>query len=375
MKLIFAISFILLCTISFSQNVNLDDILTYLKSGDAVKAKFTSDLSIQDKNLINNPKTWYYRAITYHSIYESEIKEVNALTEKPLFEAYKAYLKTTELDKDKKFSSDITKALSIVATQFVNEGVLYFNKKDYQNALSCFENNIAINRLPTINQLDTIVLYNAALSAQNSGNNKAAIEYYDQLVKMEYGGPQVCLDLAKLYKTTGKTEEYINTIKNGLKTYISDDIILINELANYYIEVGNNDEAAIYVDKGLFREPKNQALHFVKASLLEQKGDIINAEKEYLITLEIDSEYSDALFNISALYYNQATEIIKKTTSKEEQNKAFEIYKKAQPYLEKLYKQTPNDIQIIKMLKTIYTLLKQEEKLKEINDKLENLHE
>ncbi|OFX30875.1 MAG: hypothetical protein A2X08_13495 [Bacteroidetes bacterium GWA2_32_17] len=375
MKLLLAITTIFFYSFTYSQNVNIEDILTYLKSGDAVKAKSTSDLSIQDKNLINNPKTWYYRAITYHSIYESEIKEVNSLTKKPLFEAYNSYLKTLELDKDKKFNSEVIKALLIVASQFVNEGVLYFNKKDYQSALSSFENNIAINRLPAINQIDTIVLFNAAISAQNSGNNKAAIEYYNQLVKMEYGGSQVCLDLAKLYKTEGNNEEYINTIKNGLKTYITDDIILINELANYYIEIGKNDEAEIYVDKGIYREPKNQSLHFVKASLLEQKGDVINAEKEYLTTLKIDSEYTDALFNISAMYYNQATDIIKKTTSKEEQNKAFEIYKKTQPYLEKLYNQTPNDTQILKMLKTVYTLLKQDEKLKEINKKLENSNE
>lgn len=375
MKFLLAITVIFFYSFTFSQNVNIEDVLTYLKSGDAVKAKSTSDLLIQDKNLINNPKTWYYRAITYHSIYESSIKEVKELSQMPLFEAYNAYLKTLELDKEKKYNSDVIKALQIIASQFVYEGVAYFNNKDYQNALNSFENNIAINRLPAINQIDTIVLFNAAISAQKAGKNKAAIEYYEQLVKMEYGGPQICLDLAKIYKSEGSTNEYLNTIQNGLKTYVNDDIILINELANYYLETGKNEDAMLYVEKGLNREPKNPALHFVKASLLEQKGDIINAEKEYLKTLELDSNYNDALFNLSALYYNKATDIIKKATSKDEQNKAFELYSKAQPYLEKVNIQTPNNIQILKMLKTIYTLLKQEDKLNDINKKLENSHE
>ncbi len=372
MKPLFSILFSVFYCTSFSQSINIEDILTYLKVGDAVKAKTTTDLSIQDKNLINNPKTWLYRAITYHSIYESSVKEVKELSQQPIFEAYNAYLKTLELDKEKKYNSEVIKALQVIASQFVFEGVAFFNNKDYVNAFNCFENNLTINKLPAINQIDTIVLYNTALSAQKSGNNKTAIEYYNQLVKMEYGGVQICLDLAKLYKSEGKIDEYISTIQNGIKTFVSDDIQLFNELSNYYLEIGKNDEALIYIEKGLYREPKNPALHFVKASLLEQKNDIVSAEKEYLTTINLDPNYSDALFNLSAMYFNNATDILKKATSKDEQNKSFEIYAKSQPYLEKLNTQTPDDVQIMKMLKTIYTLLKQEEKLNDINKKLEN---
>jgi len=358
-----------------SQTVNLEDIMTYLKAGNAVKAKEVSDSSINDKELINNPRTWFYRAITYHSMYESELQDVKALSKQPLFEAYNSYLKTMQLDYEKKYNSEVINSLKIIASQFVNEGIMYFNNGDYNNALSSFENNISINRLPAINKIDTIILYNAALSADKSGKNTTAIDYYEQLIKMEFGGSNVCLDLAKVYKKENKINDYLNTLQNGLKAFPNEDIGFISELVNYYLETGKNEEAMSYVDKGLLREPKNQAFHFVKASLLDQKGDLVYAEKEYLKVLEFDPEYTDAMFNLGALYYNQATDLIKKATSKSEQNKAYELYGKAQPYLEKIILQTPNDIQIMKMLKTIYTLLKQDDKLIEINKKLEKSQE
>ena len=126
-----------------------------------------------------------------------------------------------------------------------------------------------------------------------------------------------------------------------------------------------------YVDKGIFREPKNQGFHFVKGSLHEQKGEYTKAETEYLKAIEIDSVYNDALFNLGALYFNQATDIIKVAKTKDEQAKSFALYTKSQPLLEKIDFLTPGDIQIMKMLKTIYTLLKIDSKLIEINKKLD----
>ncbi|MBI5540919.1 MAG: tetratricopeptide repeat protein [Bacteroidia bacterium] len=367
------LTIMLLCLsiFSFSQKINLEDIIKLLKAGDAQKAKEATDLSIKDNELITNPRTWYYRAVTYHSIYESPLQEVKTLAKQPLTEAYNSYFKTMQLDKNKEFNSDVIKALSILASQMVYEGIQYFNTQDYTNALSCFENNISINKLPAINQIDTIVLYNAALSAEKGGKNQLAIDYYNQLIKLEYGGANICLDLAKLYKKEGKINEYILTLENGLKAYPTEDIGLISELINHYLEVGKNDEAMSYVDKGIFREPKNQAFHFVKGSLFEQKGELIKAETEYLKAIEIDPEYNDALFNLGALYFNQATDIIKVAKTKDEQSKSFALYTKAQPHLEKLNILTPGDVQIMKMLKTIYTLLKIDDKLLEINKKLE----
>ncbi len=367
----FIIMLLSITTLCFSQKINIEDILTYLKAGNALKAKETSDLSIKDKDLITNPKTWYLRAVTYHSIYESDVKEVKALSLQPLFEAYNSYIKTMQLDSKKDYNGDIIKALNIASSQFVYEGIAYFNLKDYKNALSCFENNLAINKLPAINQIDTIVIYNAALSAEKSGNNKLAIDYYNQLIKLEYGGANTSLDLAKLYKKENKINEYILTLENGIKANPNEDIGLITEFINYYLEIGKNDEAMSYVDKGIFREPKNQGFHFVKGSLHEQKGELIKAELEYIKAIEIDSVYNDALFNLGALYFNQATDIIKVAKTKDEQIRSFALYTKAQPLLEKIDLLTPGDVQIMKMLKTIYTLLKIEGKLSEINKKLE----
>ena len=354
-----------------AQTINIEDIMTNLKAGNTAKAKEIADKAIISETYKNDPKTWFYRAITYHSIYESPSQSVKLLSKTPLFDAYEAYMKSFQLDQKKVLNTEIIKALRIVSSQSVYEGIQYFNKADYNTALSCFENNITINRLPEVNQLDTIIIYNAALSAEKAEKYPLAIDYYEQLIKLSFNGSKMYLDQALLYKKTGNESEYLKIIQNGMKAYPNDDVSLISELINHYLEKGNFEEAMVYIEKGLMREPTNPAFHFAKGSLFDQKGDLIVAEKEYKSALEFDPKYSDALFNLSVLYYNTATDLIKKAKSKDEQNKAFEWYQKSQPYLEKVHAQIPNDVQIMKMLKTVYTLLKQDDKLLEINKKLE----
>lgn len=358
-----------------AQEFNLDDILNNLKAGNVSKAKELSDKSIADSKFNQNAKTWFYRAITFHAIYESDDAKVKALDKNALFVAYNSYAKTMQLDAKKDFNSDIIKALKVMASQFVYEGIQFFNGGIYAEALKAFENNISINKLPEINQIDTVIMYNAALSAEKIGNIPLAIDYYSQLIVMRFGGVKMYLDLAILLKKNGKEKEYIQTLLDGIKSYPNDDIAIVSEFINYYLETGKDNDAMIWVEKGLMREPKNPAFHFVMGSLKDQKGDIFSAEKEYLSALEFDPDYTDALFNLGVLYYNNATDLIKKATNKDEQGKAFDLFGKAQPYLEKIHLQTPEDVQILKMLKTIYTLLKQETKLDEVNKKLEKLQE
>lgn len=365
--------FILLCvqTMLIAQPINIEDVITNLKAGNILKAKEIADKAIITEPYKSNPKTWFFMAITYHSIYESLSQDVKSLSKSPLYNAYEAYIKCFQLDQKKEFNTEVIKALRIVSSQFVYEGIQYFNKADYNMALSCFENNIAINRLPEINQLDTIIIYNAALSAEKAEKFPIAIEYYEQLIKLGFNGSKMYLDQALLYKKINNEPEYLKIIQNGIKAYPNNDISLISELINYYLDKGNNEEAMNYVEKGLMREPTNPAFHFAKGSLFDQNGDLLNAEKEYKNTLKYDPDYTDVSFNLGVLYYNQATTLIKKATNKDEQNKAFGFYKESQPYLEQANMQLPNDVQIMKMLKTVYTLLKQDDKLQEINNKLE----
>lgn len=368
MRLFLVLIFSFAANHTFSQKINIEDIVNYLKSGNIAKAKETAVLAMNDSYLSQNHKTWFYSAITYHSIYESEDKNVTVLDQVPLFKAYEFYLKTLQLDTKKEFTPEVIKALRIVSSQFVYEGIQYFNSGSYSRALESFENTININKLPEINVIDTIIIYNAALAAEKSGKTEVSAGYYNELIKLKFGGPKIYLDLALVYKKEGKITEYINTLNAGLKCPPVDDIDIISEFANHYLEMGNNELTLKYIEMGLIKEPGNPAYHFVKASIFEQQGDLPNAEKEYLKTIEIDPGYTDALYNLGILYYNNATDLIKQATNKDQQNKAYELYSKAEPLLEKLYSKSPEDEQIVKMLRTIYTLLQKEDKLKRLDN-------
>ena len=91
-------------------------------------------------------------------------------------------------------------------------------------------------------------------------------------------------------------------------------------------------------------------------------------------------DYFDANYNLGALYYNQAVDIIKKAQDENDNDKynkmmdkAKGIMKVALPYLEKAYSIKGTDKNTMISLKELYYRLGQVAKSKEVGDKLKEL--
>jgi len=373
MKRIF--SYILANLIFFSvlsQNITETDLLNALKSGDAVKAKSLSDKSIEQNNASTDASLWFYRGQIYLALFASADKQIQNLSPDALEIAYKAFNKTIELDKAKKYNKESIEALQSIATQFNYEGANLFNQQQYEKALSYFENAITISKMPAINKIDTIVYYNAALAAEKCNKISLAIDYYEKLKQFKFGGANIYLELGKIYCDNKLEKQGIETFKQGISLYPDEKIKFLNELINFYLKTNNLNEALAYTDEALKYDNNNPSLFFIKGSLLEQSGKENEAEKMYLKALELNPLYQDALYNLGAMYYNRATAIIKKAMNKTEQNQAIDIYLQAQKYLETYNNNFPREEIILKMLKTIYTLTNQTEKLNQVNEWLKS---
>ncbi len=367
-------NFLILTVFFFSQlfvlgqNITGNDLLEALKKGDAVNAKNIADKAILQPSANTDASLWFYRAQIYLTLFSSPSSEIQKLSPDALEQSYKAYLKTLELDKEKKFNKDTYLALSSIASQFNYEGAALFNQKQYEKALTFFEYGININKMPAINKIDTILYYNAALASDKAGDFKKSISYYEQLKQYKFDGSNIYLELGKMYIEHEMGDKAVETFKQGISLFPDEAIKFYSELINYYLKIENKTEALNYINQALKLDNQNAVLYFIKGSLVEQDGKEAEAEELYKKSLSIQPTYPDALYNLGAMYYNRATGLIKKAMNKTEQNQAFEIYKTAQPYLETYNNNYPHEELVLKMLKTIYTLTNQSDKLNQVNE-------
>lgn len=353
---------------NYSQVIKADDLLNSLKSGDAVKAKELADKAILQNSASSDPAIWFYRGQIYLAIFGSPYESIQKLSPDALEQSYIAFQKTLQLDKTKNFHKETIEAMQSIASQFNYEGANLFNQKKYNKALEYFENAIAINKMPAINKFDTIVYYNTALAAEKVGNINKSIQYYELLKQSKFGGSNIYIELGKLYCSHENESKGIQTFKEGISLFPNESNKFYNEIINYYLQKNNNSEVLKYVDEALKTDTKNPSLYFIKGSILEQNGKEADAENLYKKALEINPIYQDALYNLGVMYYNRATTMIKKAMNKTDQNKAVEMYGKAQKYLETYNNNYTREELILKMLKTIYTLTNQNDKLNQVNE-------
>jgi tetratricopeptide (TPR) repeat protein len=351
---------------AYCQDTRTEDIMKYLKNSQYTEAKKQADQLITEDKYKNDARVWFYRAIVYNSIYELRTKGDTT----SLITAFDSYSKALEYDKEKKFNTEVIKSLGVLANQFVYEGVELFNSKDYTRALRYFEKNLEIGRYPAINQIDTVIMYNAAISAEKTGDFAKAVLYYEELIKLNFGGVNVYNDLAKLLKDMGNEQKFIQCAETGIRSYPGECFSLYSEIVNYYLEKGDYPLALSYSEKALESYPESAGLHFVKASINEQNGKTDIAEQEYKKTIELDSSFVDGYFNLGSLYYNKGVDLLKKAMNKDEKNKADEFYKKALEMYEKVYILTPDNQETIKLLANLYGYLGMTDKQKEMQGKI-----
>ena len=144
------------------------------------------------------------------------------------------------LEKDSKNEwADEIKLVRIpfITNRVFENGVAAFKAKDYNKALTEFEN------VQKMTPGDTSVLLNSAYSAERAGNLGKAKQYYSQLIAMKYPDDNIYLSLANIYKQENDTAKALNYIREGRIIY-PDSINLMLAEINILLAGGKNEEAS-----------------------------------------------------------------------------------------------------------------------------------
>ncbi|MEP7263072.1 MAG: tetratricopeptide repeat protein [Bacteroidota bacterium] len=358
---------------SFAQKVALQTAINWLNYDDLDKAKESIDQASKNESTAAMAKTWYYRGLIYHALYESTKEQFKPLKPGSLEEAYKAYEKTIELDTKSEYKEDLMKRINVIASQMQNQGVEFYRNKDYSSSLISFEKSISIGE-KYLGIIDTLAIYNAALSADKGNNIDKAIKYYSKLIEVNYGGAKTFGLLSNLQMSQKDTTAALQTLKSARQKYPSDPDLSITEL-NIYLSSGRDKEAAEQIESAIVNDPKNSNLYFAKGVLNDKLGKTEVAIESYKKAIEIKPEHFDANYNLGAMLFNDGAEMINKANalpaSKQKEYdsikaKADARFKDAKPYFETAYRINPKDIATMQSLRQVYTRLNELEKAAEI---------
>ena len=396
------------CTV-LGQKAKVVSAYNYLKYGEVKKAKEAIDIAVSGEKAKAMAKTWYYMGRIYLAIYESKDPAVQILDANALNVAYAAYTKASELDVKGQYKEEITKKLEYCSVYFVNQGVKDYAAANYESALTSFENAIAINSKPEFNKIDTLSIYNAALTCEKLNKHEKAIKYYQLLVSYKYGGAKIYSFMINVHKRTKDDTARLEILNEGRIAYPDDNNLIIEEL-NYYIESGDKTKAITNLESAIEKDGDNYNLYYALGSMYDQVGDFKNGESSYKRALElaepaytqslegykssmgtedesaskanvdkVHNTYFSILYNYGALYFNEGVKEIQKTSTisnnsvyAREKERAENQMLLALPFLEKALELKPEDKNTLTSLKDLYARVGDNEKWQRIQEKLEN---
>ena len=366
---------IILCTVFTSvlmaQKHNIVNASIALKNENFSDAKKYIDEAYSNESTSNSAKMWNYRAPIYLQI---AIKEAE-LDKDAILKATEAHIKCLQEDKKgrvivRKWTNkeDIISGVVQCAYKLFNLAIEEFNAANYERAIKLYTAIFDIipfdeeNQLKRGNISKETILFNSFFASKKMNDNVKSKDLLQQLIDMNFNEPSIFIHMSNIFIEEGNTDQAINYLNLG-RDMFEDDQSLINTEINLYIQLGRTTELITKLSEAIELDPENDLLYFNRATMYDQKGDFVNAENDYLISLELNKSSFGANYNLGALYFNAGVETNNKanntsnnTTYKKLKSQADNSFSKALPFLEMAFDLDNKDKNTLLSLKQLYYL-------------------
>jgi tetratricopeptide (TPR) repeat protein len=379
MKNLIIILSLLFSTVAVAQKHNIVNASIALRNAQKAKgdeigsllkeAKEYIDEAYNNESTSNEAKMWNYRAPIYLEI---ALKKPE-LDENAIIKATDAHLKCLQKGKKdriivRKWTSkeDILAGLIQCGYKLFNLGIDTYNEGDYRKSLTYYEKIFAIvpfdeeEQLKRGNITKETILYNSYFSSNKLKDDSKSKELLQKLIDINFNEPAIYIHMSDIFKRENNIEKTIEYLNLG-RDMFDDDQSLINTEINLYIELGRTSELVSKLGEAINLDPENSLLYFNRATIYDQEGQLENAEKDYLIAIELDPTSFGSNYNLGALFFNKAVELNNSANSTSDDKKykslkkqADNFFDKALPYLESAYTLNSKDKNTLLSLKQLY---------------------
>ncbi|MGB0391711.1 MAG: tetratricopeptide repeat protein [Salibacteraceae bacterium] len=378
-KIVVALMLVAISGGVFAQGAKVTSAGNYYKQGDYRKAKTAIDEASKHVKTSTWPRTWNYMGKIYYAIATDTTAALADLRPGAIFTSADAFAKVLAKPDSRTDIGEVKTYLGIYCYNKIwDDGVAFYNTKDYPNASKNFAKCAEIKTLVEPLALDTTGYYYAANAAAASEDHENAIKYYEKIKGTGYQNGVAYSKIAGEYKAMGDSAKAISAISEGRATYPDNQSLLIAEF-NMYVEMGETEKAISNIDKAIEANPEKPAYYYVRGKLKESLKDLEGAETDYKKTIEIDPDHLDANHDLGAMYVNQSIVVVEEmnalpysdTKGYDAKKAELEaIYAKALPYLEKAYSLDKSDVEVQGILKKLYLRSKDMESYKKLEDEI-----
>ncbi|MDI6804256.1 MAG: tetratricopeptide repeat protein [Bacteroidota bacterium] len=222
-----------------------------------------------------------------------------------------------------------------------------------------------------------------ALARQNDGHLGRILGgiYYDRAMSLK--AEALKLESPQKEEAFAKVKiifnQAIQALEHALVASPNDAAILII-LNDSYIAAGRTEDAMKSYQLAIVADPNNKLVHYNYGVLLLRAANFAEAAEQFEIALNIDQDFTDALYNVSATYMQWGARMKEKAEAeiKNDKNKQLdksfeEKFRKAKGFLERLVKLSENDVAAWETLGMANTLLNIPKEAKVAFDKADSL--
>ncbi len=347
------------------------------------EAKKAIEEALEDDRTKNWYRSWHAKGLLCQRAYEKgkkakpKDKAKYELYPDQLKLAYESYEKALALDTRGRINESLAPLYVRLANDLKKTGKENFSGKNYTAALESFETALKINESPILSvKIDSNLIYNTALAAYKSEEWDKAIQYLDKLNKSRYS-PNVPKLLYQLYLEKPDTALAENALIEGLRKYnYNEELVLL--LSELYYNSKNLDKSIEVLDTAAGINPSKYIFPYTKGLIYQKEEQYDNAIEAFKKALDTDTTRINIYADIATCYFNKGVEIdeyartIKNNRIYNEQKaKSTEAFRSAITWFERAYEKKPKDQKIIEPLYNLYSLLGIDEKIEDLEKKLE----
>jgi len=373
----------------WAQKPSLNKAYNAYSNQDYIEAKQLIDECVADPKLATKANTFLYKGNIYMYLanQEYELKRTDntyviKYPDAPV-QAYDAFKKALELDKNVEGYSMLSHAQalpSLYVLLFVY-GVDVLIANDYKQAISIFQKATECYEMGTPSYKLNGELYYYYGYALEMDHNPIAKIYYEKAILDSSQNINVYVRLIEQYKNASQQDLVLSTIKKAKVIFPQDPSINISEV-DYYFQIKDTVTARNLLNNLPVSIYKNADHLFNASNCYIKDGNYLKANELLKTANSLNPNNYNILFNLGVCNYYISSdkfkqfnelEVIGDKTNSAKMKVEYDYYlNEARVYFEKVVETTPNDLNVLNTLMSIYGRL-QSPKFDEISKKIETL--